>query len=85
MINENFVILGAIIGFIGGLSYLVSTIKGKTRPNRATWFLWALASLIAFSAEIKQGVGFPLYILIVCLILFILIRFKVGKLLHAAS
>jgi len=57
MINENFVILGAIIGFLGGLSYVISTIKGKTKPNRATWFLWALAPFIAFAAEIKEGVG----------------------------
>lgn len=57
MINENFVILGVVIGFIGGLSYLVSTIKGKTKPNRVTWFLWALAPFIAFAAEIQEGVG----------------------------
>ncbi len=57
MINENFVILGVVIGFIGSLSYLLSTIKGKTKPNRVTWFLWAIAPLIAFAAEIKEGVG----------------------------
>jgi len=57
MLHPNFVILGLIIGFTGGASYLISTIKGKTRPNRVTWFLWALAPLIAFVAEIKEGVG----------------------------
>jgi len=57
MINQNFVFLGAIIAFLGALSYLVSTIKGKTKPNRISWFLWALAPFIAFAAEIKEGVG----------------------------
>jgi len=57
MLHPNFVILGVIIGFTGGVSYLISTIKGKTKPNRVTWFLWALAPLIAFAAEIKEGVG----------------------------
>ena len=57
MLNPNFVILGALIGFIGGLSYLVDTIRGKIKPNRVTWCLWALAPLIAFVAEIKEGVG----------------------------
>jgi hypothetical protein len=57
MLDEKFVILGIIVGFIGSLSYLIDTIKGKTKPNRVTWFLWALAPLIAFTAEIKQGVG----------------------------
>lgn len=57
MLNEKFVILGAVIFVIGSLSYLIDTIKGKVKPNRVTFFLWALAPLIAFAAEIKQGVG----------------------------
>jgi len=57
MINENFVILGVIIAFLGGLKYVFETIKGNTKPNKVTWFLWALAPLIAFAAELKQGVG----------------------------
>lgn len=57
MINENFVILGFILTLIGGFSYLVDTVKGKIKPNRVSWFLWAVAPLIAFYAEIKQGVG----------------------------
>lgn len=76
MLNENFVILGGIIAAIGSIKYIIETIKGKVKPNRATFFLWALAPLIAFAAEIKQGVGiqalltfwigfFPLVILIV--------------------
>jgi len=57
MLHPNFVILGVLIGFIGSLSYLIGTIRGKIKPNRVTWFLWALAPLIAFAAEIKGGVG----------------------------
>ena len=57
MINQNFVILGAIIATIGGLSYLINTIKGKVKPNRVSFLLWSLAPLIAFVAELKQGVG----------------------------
>lgn len=57
MLNENFVIVGAIIAALGGLSYLIDTVKGKVQPNRITFFFWSLAPLIAFVAEIKQGVG----------------------------
>lgn len=57
MINENFVYVGFIIGFLGGLSYLVDTLRGRVKPNRVSWFLWAVAPLIAFFAELKQGVG----------------------------
>lgn len=57
MLNENFVILGFAIQILGGLGYLIETIQGKVKPNRVTFFLWALAPLIAFTAQIKQGVG----------------------------
>lgn len=57
MLNENFVYLGALISFIGGLSYLIDTLKGKAKPNKVTWFVWALAPLIAFWATVQQGVG----------------------------
>jgi hypothetical protein len=57
MLNEHFVILGALFSITGTSSYAINTIKGKTKPNRVSWFLWALAPLIAFSAEIKLGVG----------------------------
>lgn len=57
MINENFVFLGLGLSILGGLRYLIATLKGETKPNRVTWFFWALAPLIAFVAEIQQGVG----------------------------
>ena len=57
MINQNFVILGAIIASIGSVNYLINTIKGKVKPNRVSFLLWSLAPLIAFGAELQQGVG----------------------------
>lgn len=57
MLNENFVIVGAIIGAIGSLSYLIDTVKGKVRPNKVSFLLWAIAPLIAFAAMIQKGVG----------------------------
>src|SRR3989339_40446 len=57
MINENFIYLGILLNSIGSVSYIIDTVKGKVKPNRVTFFLWALAPLIAFASEIKQGVG----------------------------
>ncbi len=57
MLNQNFVILGAIISLVGGLSYLINTLKGRVKPNRVSFLMWSLAPLIAFIAEVKQGVG----------------------------
>jgi hypothetical protein len=57
MLDERFIYLGAVLSFYGGLSYLIDTLKGKAKPNRVSWFFWALAPLIAFAAELEKGVG----------------------------
>lgn len=57
MLPTNFVILGAVLNLIGSSIYVLQTIQGKIQPNRVTWFIWALAPLVAFSAEIGKGVG----------------------------
>lgn len=57
MINENFVIIGTIIAALGTLSYFIDTIKGKVKPNRVSFLMWSIAPLVAFAAQLKQGVG----------------------------
>ena len=57
MINQNFIFIGLLLQTYGGWQYFIDTIKGKIQPNRVSWFLWSLAPLIAFAAEVKQGVG----------------------------
>lgn len=57
MLNQNFVIIGALIGTAGAIAYLLDTVKGKVKPNRVSFLLWAIAPMIAFAAQIKQGVG----------------------------
>lgn len=57
MLNENFVIVGTLIFFFASIGYFIDTLKGRVKPNKVSWFLWALAPLIAFAAELQQGVG----------------------------
>ncbi len=57
MINSYFVILAAFINVVGGQTYFIDTLKGRVKPNKVTWLLWAIAPFIVFAAEIKQGVG----------------------------
>lgn len=57
MLSQNFIIIGTLIGAVGSLAYLVDTVKGKVKPNRVSFLLWSIAPLIAFAAQIKQGVG----------------------------
>jgi len=57
VLDVHFVILGAVIGMAGMLSYLRDTVRGVTQPNRVTWLMWGVAPLIAFAAEVQAGVG----------------------------
>jgi hypothetical protein len=57
VLHQNFVIVGTVIGAIGSIAYLVDTIKGRVKPNRVSFLLWSIAPVIAFAAQIKQGVG----------------------------
>jgi len=57
MLDKHFVILGAMLSLFGALRYVRDTLHGQTKPNRVTWFCWSLAPLIAFAAEVKQGIG----------------------------
>lgn len=57
MLNQNFVFVGIAINAIGLYSYLLDTIKGKIQPSKVSFALWSIAPLVAFFAQIKQGVG----------------------------
>ncbi|HET9721510.1 MAG TPA: hypothetical protein VFP32_00570 [Candidatus Saccharimonadales bacterium] len=57
MINDKFVILGFLIQLGGLLIYVKETLAGRAKPNRVSWFLWFLAPMIAFAAELDKGVG----------------------------
>lgn len=57
MLNQSFVIIGTLIGAAGAFAYLWDTIKGRVKPNRVSFLLWSIAPMIAFAAQIKQGVG----------------------------
>lgn len=57
MIDERFVFLAAGCNLLGSASYVVATLRGRTKPNRVTWSMWALAPFIAFAAEMGEGVG----------------------------
>lgn len=51
-------IIGVVAGFLsllGFLPYLVSIYQGKTRPNRATWWIWAIVGIILCSSYYSSG------------------------------
>lgn len=56
MIDQRFILIGAALSLYGGASYVLSTLQGKTKPNRVTWLLWATVPTIAFIAQLSEGV-----------------------------
>ncbi len=56
MLPEDFAIVGAIVGSLGGCYYLYETIVGKTQPNRVTWLLWGIFPTVIFVAQRAQDV-----------------------------
>ena len=57
MSSQTAIIIGGIISVAGSLYYLMEVIRGKIKPNKVSFLLWSIAPLIAFAAQIQQGVG----------------------------
>ncbi len=49
------VILSALISIGGAVAYIRDTLKGKSKPNRVSWSLWALAPLVGTAAALSAG------------------------------
>ena len=47
---HSLVIISALLILWGGYAYFRDTLVGRTKPNRVSWFLWALAPLVSFGA-----------------------------------
>lgn len=46
-----------VLSLAGTAHYIVATLRGRTRPNRVTWFLWGFAPLVMLLAQLDEGVG----------------------------
>ncbi len=57
MLPENFIYVVLVLQFLGASTYMVDTLRGRTRPNRVSWLLWGTFTLIAFFASLDSGAG----------------------------
>jgi hypothetical protein len=57
MLPSWLVYIALAINFFGTIGYLATTLKGQTRPNRVSWFIWTIGPAIAFAAQLTKGVG----------------------------
>ena len=59
MLDAKFVILAGVIAVASAAGYAFDTLRGRNQPNRVTWAMWTVVPMIAFAAQIGQGVGLP--------------------------
>lgn len=55
MLPGSFVLLSVLIRLVSGGRYAWGIVRGKARPDPVTWLLWAVTPLIAFIAQLQQG------------------------------
>lgn len=69
-------IIAVFLTFVGYFPYIRDTLKGKTAPHVYTWFIWGLATAIAFGLQVSAGAGVgswvTLAVTIACFFVFIL-------------
>jgi hypothetical protein len=57
MLASGFIAVAILLRLMGDGGYLVSTLRGKAKPNIVSWSLWGLTALIAFAAQVCKGGG----------------------------
>jgi len=79
-----------IFGYISGILMILSVIpytrsilKGNTKPQRMTWLIWTILTLIAFFSQLAKGASWSLFVtagdMIAILVTFIFsIKYGVG-------
>lgn len=55
MISQQFIWLALTISVFGASAYIRDTLKGETKPNRVTFFLWTVAALVAYLSQHSGG------------------------------
>lgn len=55
--KETLGMIAGIIAFLAYVVYVVSIFKGKSKPNRATWWIWAFMGLVLALSYKFSGAG----------------------------
>jgi len=60
--NQLFGYLSGIFIILGFIPYIKDILLGKTKPERATWFIYTVLSSIAFFSQLAKGATFSLWL-----------------------
>ena len=57
MLPEWFIGFAILLRLFSGGRYAWGILHGRARPNPVTWFLWGSTAMVAFIAQVNEGVG----------------------------
>jgi len=81
--KELFGLVAIGIGGTASVNYIVSILRGKTKPHAFTWIIWSLIMGVIFTAQLKAGAGAGAWSQgmdgLFCFIIFVLSLFKGEK------
>ena len=75
-------ISAGILSFLAFVPYIIATLRGSNRPNRATWIIWAVLGFILLGSYKAAGATDTLWLTVGNVVAFsavVLISFKYGE------
>jgi hypothetical protein len=77
-------ILSAVVNTIGVVPYIKDIFKHKTKPERASWWIWVALGSVAFAAQLSAGSTWSLFmtgaeLIEMLFIAFLSLRYGYGK------
>ena len=57
MLSPNVIYFAVSLNLIGHILYVRSIIKGYTKPNLVSWFIWLLAPFLGVFFQLRAGAG----------------------------
>jgi hypothetical protein len=55
LVREGVAVMAAVIAVGGAVPYVLDTLRGRTRPNRATWMVYAIVGSLAVVSSYAAG------------------------------
>jgi hypothetical protein len=56
-----FGLASALLSTLAYLPYIIDTVRGRTRPQRASWLIWSVLGSIAFFSQLYEGAAASLW------------------------
>jgi len=81
--KETYAVISAVLILVAGPPYALDTLKGITKPERMTWFIFSLLGVVAFISQAGLGASWSLLFSGLdtagsCLMLLLSLKYGVG-------